>query len=518
MITFKNRYAEFDNLDDSYNENVLRNCYHREYRKNFFNRPSRHHENFRYHLINFNDMRNNNYFNNNNQSQKSYTPFPRLPPINNNNNNNFNTISNESYQPQNINPSRSSPNMPSIYNNNNYISTPQAMYNNNNNYNNNYNNNNDNSFNRYDPNNSNDSIQYFNETGFNNNNDYNQDQNIINTINQYSIKKSLDSELDQLEKERKLLLEQEKLNQIDFELRLLRQKRNADLQRRLDEQQNLIYINNRLKQNEIANNYIDYNDNNKQIDNKVTRVIYNYRNNNRENNYKSYDNKALEEKLKSSLMDDKLHMNELIQEINKMKMSQNEANIQFQKKMDDLVRQNESIKRVNERMIEKIRDMKYALSENKQNNNDYLIEQRKNIFKQRKIFDDDFENNNNSKSYNNIYSNVFDNNLNKKKDLNYEEKNIDYYLGKKDKDIEEFNSLNKNLVNKDSGVVVTPLLFKDNKNKYEKKYYSPYEKYFNYNNNNNNNIGDDYGKENLYSLIRKNNNRLEKIKELEEKS
>jgi len=250
----------------------------------------------------------------------------------------------------------------------------------------------------------------------------------------------------------------------------------------------------------------------------VTRVIYNYRNNNRENNYKSYDNKALEEKLKSSLMDDKLHMNELIQEINKMKMSQNEANIQFQKKMDDLVRQNESIKRVNEKMIEKIRDMKYALSENKQNNNDYLIEQRKNIFKQRKIFDDDYENNNNSKSYNNIYSNVFDNNLNKEKDLNYEEKNIDYYLGKKDKDIEEFNSLNKNLVNKDSGVVVTPLLFKDNKNKYEKKYYSPYEKYFNYNNNNNNNIGDDYGKENLYSLIRKNNNRLEKIKELEEKS
>ena len=51
MITFKNRYAEFDNLDDSYNENVLRNCYHREYRKNFFNRPSRHNENFRYHLI-----------------------------------------------------------------------------------------------------------------------------------------------------------------------------------------------------------------------------------------------------------------------------------------------------------------------------------------------------------------------------------------------------------------------------------------------------------------------------------
>ena len=300
MITFKNRYAEFDNLDDSYNENVLRNCYHREYRKNFLNRPLRQNENFRYHLIrssNFNDMRNNNYFNNNNQSQKSFTPFPRLPPINNNNN--FNTISNESYQLQNINPSRSSPNMPSLYNNNNnYISTPYN--NNNNNYNNNYNNNNDNSFNRYDPNNSSDSIQFFNETGYINNNDYNQDQNIINSINHYSIKKSLDNELDQLEKERKLLLEQEKLNQLDFELRLLRQKRNADLQRRLDEQQNLIYINNRLKQNEIMNNYIDYNDNNKQIDNNVTRVIYNYRNTNRGNDYKSYANKALEEKLKYS--------------------------------------------------------------------------------------------------------------------------------------------------------------------------------------------------------------------------
>ena len=289
------------------------------------------------------------------------------------------------------------------------------------------------------------------------------------------------------------------------------------MQRRLDEQQNLLYINNRLKQNEIVNNYIDYNDNNKQIDNNVTRVIYNYRNNNinRGNDYKSYSNKVLEEKLESSLMNDKMHMNELIKEINKMKMSQNEANIQFQKKMDDLVRQNESIKRVNEKMIEKIRDMKYALSENKQNNNDYLIEQRKNIFKQRKLFDNDYENNNNSKSYNNIYSNVFDNNLNKKRDVNYEEKNIDYYLGKKDKDIEEFNSLNKNLVSNGNNVVVTPLLFKDNQNKYEKKYYSPYEKYFNNNKNDNDYSGT--RKENLYSLIRKNNNRLEKIKELEEK-
>ena len=81
----------------------------------------------------------------------------------------------------------------------------------------------------------------------------------------------------------------------------------------------------------------------------MKRVIYNYRNTNRGNDYKSYNNKALEEKLKSSLMDDKMQMNELIKEINKKKMSQNEANIQFQKKMDDLVRQNESIKKVNEK-------------------------------------------------------------------------------------------------------------------------------------------------------------------------
>ena len=35
MITFKNRFAEFDNLDDSQNENVLRNCYYKEFHRNF---------------------------------------------------------------------------------------------------------------------------------------------------------------------------------------------------------------------------------------------------------------------------------------------------------------------------------------------------------------------------------------------------------------------------------------------------------------------------------------------------
>ena len=368
MITFKNRYAEFDNLDDSYNENVFRNCYHREYQKFFnFNKNNRNGNN-RYNLIkstNFNDIRNGNDNYNNNRRQNSFTPFPKLPIINNNNMNYNNNISNNSqYQQQNINPSRSSPNMPSIVAyNRNYVATPSPIYNNNNNI---FNNNNDSGFisNNYDTNNiSNDSIQFFNETGNNNYNNnlnvssdsqYNQEQNIINTTNQIAIRKTLDNELEELEKERKLLLEQEKLNQIDFELRYLRQKRNAELQRRLAEQQNLQYIN-RIRENEI--NYNNYNDNNKKFENNITKENYNYRINNYRNNdidrnfyfdkNNLFNQNVLEETIKSNLMKDKLQMNELIDEINKMKLSQQEANIQFQKKMDDLVKQNESIKKIN---------------------------------------------------------------------------------------------------------------------------------------------------------------------------
>ena len=541
MITFKNRYAEFDNLDDSYNENVFRNCYHREYQKFFnFNKNNRNGNN-RYNLIksfNFNDIRNGNDNYNNNRRQNSFTPFPKLPIINNNNMNYNNNISNNSqYQQQNINPSRSSPNMPSIVAyNRNYVATPSPIYNNNNNI---FNNNNDSGFisNNYDTNNiSNDSIQFFNETGNNNYNNnlnvssdsqYNQEQNIINTTNQIAIRKTLDNELEELEKERKLLLEQEKLNQIDFELRYLRQKRNAELQRRLAEQQNLQYIN-RIRENEI--NYNNYNDNNKQFDNNITKVNYNYRINNYRNNdidrnfyfdkNKSFNQNVLEETIKSNLMKDKLQMNELIDEINKMKLSQQEANIQFQKKMDDLVKQNESIKKVNEKMIKKIKDMKYVLSEKKQNNkNDYLIEQRKNIINENNLFDNNnFKNINNSKSYN-FNRNEFDD-LNIHRNIG--ENNYDFYLGKKDKDIEEFNTLNKNLINNNNNVVVTPLLYDDNKYIKRIKSYSPFENnQDNYNNFKNNTIDNTYSgtrKEDLYSLIRKNNNRLERIKELEEKN
>ena len=541
MITFKNRYAEFDNLDDSYNENVFRNCYHREYQKFFnFNKNNRNGNN-RYNLIksfNFNDIRNGNDNYNNNRRQNSFTPFPKLPIINNNNMNYNNNISNNSqYQQQNINPSRSSPNMPSIVAyNRNYVATPSPIYNNNNNI---FNNNNDSGFisNNYDTNNiSNDSIQFFNETGNNNYNNnlnvssdsqYNQEQNIINTTNQIAIRKTLDNELEELEKERKLLLEQEKLNQIDFELRYLRQKRNAELQRRLAEQQNLQYIN-RIRENEI--NYNNYNDNNKQFDNNITKVNYNYRINNYRNNdidrnfyfdkNKSFNQNVLEETIKSNLMKDKLQMNELIDEINKMKLSQQEANIQFQKKMDDLVKQNESIKKVNEKMIKKIKDMKYVLSEKKQNNkNDYLIEQRKNIINENNLFDNNnFKNINNSKSYN-FNRNEFDD-LNIHRNIG--ENNYDFYLGKKDKDIEEFNTLNKNLINNNNNVVVTPLLYDDNKYIKRIKSYSPFENnQDNYNNYKNNTIDNSYSgtrKEDLYSLIRKNNNRLERIKELEEKN
>ena len=547
MITFKNRYAEFDNLDDSYNQNVLRNCYHKEYRKNFLNFNKNHNNrngNLRY--SNFNDIRANNYNFNSYQRQNAFTPFPQLPLINANNNINYNNISNNE---QNFLPSRSSPNMPSIisYNNNNYNNrqTPSPRYNNI------LNNSNDNSgfiSNNYDTNVSNDNIQFFNESNnlnISNDSQFNQDQNnLINSTNQISIRKSLDNELDELEKERKLLLEQEKLNQLDFELRYLRQKRKADLQRRLAEQQQSLQYMNKIKENEIEIEN-DYNNN---INNNIRKVNYNYRintfrNNNSKRPYNTYNSKILEEKLKSNVMNDKFYMNELIEEINKMKISQQEANQEFQKKMNDLEKQNESIKRANEKMIEKIKDMKLALSDKKQNDNndDYeydLFEQKNNRIKQRKLFENGNINNIKSYSFNNRdnMDNEYNNNF---KSLDYNNRNngyiknfksLDYnnlgnnnfYLGKKDKDVEEFNMLNKNLVNRNNNVVVTPLLFNENESKYIKNfelYNSPYD---NYNNKNKHNtIGNPYSstrKEDLYSLIRKNNDRLEKIKELEEKS
>jgi hypothetical protein len=362
----------------------------------------------------------------------------------------------------------------------------------------------------------------------------------------------LDNELNEIERERKLLLEQEKLNQLDFELRYLRQKRNADLQRRLaEQQQNLEYIN-KIKENEIE---IE-NDYNNAINNNIRKVNYNYsindyinnRNMNRRNIYDNYNyynnnNIYLEEKLKSNVMNDKLYMNELIDEINKMKISQQEANHAFQIKMKDLVRQNESMKKANQKMIEKIKDMKMALADKKQtdtdndntdtNNDDifdYLYEKKLLNRKKSKFYGGD-ENNAKNDNYYTIRNDRYDDldnldnidyTINNNRNNNFKSldnyKSAKYYLGKKDKDIEEFNMLNKNLINKDNSVVVTPLKYKEDDSKYIsdfKVYKPPYDKY---KNRSSNTIGNNINKnEELYSLIRKNNDRLEKIKELEEK-
>ena len=503
---------------------------------------------------------NNNNFNSY-QRQISLTLFPQLPIVNNNYTNNSN---NDFYRQQNFLGSRSSPNMPSIiaYNNNNQIRTPIPRYNNNN-----FNNENGFISNNYDTNLSSDSIQFYNDNNIlniSNDSQYNQDQsqNILNSSNQ-SIRQSWDNELEELQKERKLLLEQEKLNQLDFELRYLRQKRKADLERRLaEQQQNLIYIN-KLKENEIENIINNNNRNNTNL----RSVNTNYRINTFRNANRPINNKILEESLKTSVMNDKFYMNELIQEINRMKISQQEANFEFQKKMKDLVKQNESIKLANQKMIQKIKDMKRALSDKKDkkqnddddedfiynNYDDYLIEQRNNRIKQKQLFDNNNGYENNSKSYNftnkNKYSNINNdgnfrslnvNDLGKnkrkiylgKKDEDIEESNRNFYLGKKDEDIEEFNSLNKNLINTGNNVVVTPLLFKENKNKYNKNYdfispleYSQKTTKLNHdgelNKNKSLDFENDYSgtrKQNLYSLIRKNNGRLERIKEIEEKN
>ena len=129
--------------------------------------------------------------------------------------------------------------------------------------------------------------------------------------------------------------------------------------------------------------------------------------------------------------------------------------------------------------------------------------------------DYDFGNHNNG-------NNNYNGNNYKSIDYNYSGKYRNYFLGKKDKDVEEFNDLNKNIIsNKNNGVVVTPLLFTENDSKYIsdfKTYNSPqYTKNLNNNSNTTNITRSNTRKEDLFNLIRKNNDRLEKIKELEEK-
>ena len=491
MITFKNRFAEFDNLDDSQNENVLKNCYYKEFHKNFlrFNGNNKIQGNLRYsnQNQNYNDIRLKHFRNKNNtiinpQRQSSLTPFPRIPINNQNNmNNNFNSMQvNTLNQMQNPNLLRSSPNYSNLRGNNTIISTPIPF----NNVNNNSFNNSsfDNSFN-----NSNDNIQYFNESQnmFNNNMDNGLNISNISGEYQYNQNREFQIRRDEMEKaihrerQKQLLLEQERLNQIEKELKDIRLKRNNDLKRKLEEKKNEERLWNlrRLRNKRIKKNKIN-----------GIKII----NKNRLN--KSFKQSLLEESFKTNMINDRLYMNQLIEEINRMKYSQNEANDQFKRKIDGLFQQNELIKSYNRDLMSKLKEVKYAVKEKEDHPdtiNDYLIEQRnkrnyqnKNIFKRGNVI------------RNNYYNRYFDND--ELSNQNYK----NYFLGKKDKDEEEFNLLNQNLVNRNNGVVVAPLMYKNNNNKNIK--------FKSYSRNENNN-------DDIYSLLRKTNDRLDRIKELEDR-
>ena len=152
MITFKNRFAEFDNLDDSQNDNVLKKCYYKEFHRNFlrFHGPNNIKGNQRYASQNYNDIRLKNFINNNNtlinsHRQNSFTPFPKIPLNFSSNINNFRSIqsnNNNFTQRQNVNLLKSSPNYNNIRNNIIYTSIPSH-----NNFNNNSFNNTNNTFN-----------------------------------------------------------------------------------------------------------------------------------------------------------------------------------------------------------------------------------------------------------------------------------------------------------------------------------------------------------------------------------
>ena len=147
--------------------------------------------------------------------------------------------------------------------------------------------------------------------------------------------------------------------------------------------------------------------------------------------------------------------------------------------------------------------MKYAVKDREDNPeiiNDYLIEERNKRNNNLKNF---IRNDNmirNNINYKKISEDEKLNNYNDFKSIDYNYKN--YFLGKNDKDVEEFNDLNQNLVNGNGKVVVSPLIYNKNNNKNIK--------FDNFDKNENN-------KDDIYSLLRKNNDRLEKIKELEEK-
>ena len=501
MITFKNRFAEFDNLDDSQNDNVLKNCYYKEFHRNFlrFNAPNNIKGNQRYSGQNYNDIRLKNFRNNNNtlinsHRQNSFTPFPKIPLNYNNNINNFRSIQNNNLtQRQNINLLKSSPNYNLLRNNN--ISTPVNAFNsfNNNSFNNN-------SFeNSFSFSNSNDNFQNFNENEnmYNGNNNYNfSNNNSLNMSNDYQYNQDIEYQIKnneieneiQKEKQRQILLEQERLNQIEKELNELRLKRNNELKRKLEQKKIEEKIQNENRLRNIRKKKIN---------------SYRIYNRNKHNN-KLLRQNILEESFRSSLLNDRFYMNQLIDEITRMKISQNEANNQFRRKMDDLFIQNELIKNSHNDLMKKIKEVKYAVKDEEDNTdtiNDYVIEQRN---KTNNRYHNYFKNGNtirNKLPYKKIVDEHKFNNYDDNRNANYNYKN--YFLGKKDKDEEEFNLLNQNLVNENNGIVVSPLIY-DRNNKSNKKI-----KLKSISRNENN-------KDDIYSLIRKNNERLDSIKELEE--
>jgi len=100
---------------------------------------------------------------------------------------------------------------------------------------------------------------------------------------------------------------------------------------------------------------------------------------NRKIDRKTLRRSILEESFRSNLINDRLYMNQLIDEINRMKVSQYEANNQFRRKMDDLFIQNEQIQNYNKDLMKKIKEVKYAVKDQEDNTdtvNDYIIEQR----------------------------------------------------------------------------------------------------------------------------------------------
>ena len=552
MLTFKNRFAEYDNLDDSYNANVLKNCYNREYRKNFFRLPKIHNLKNRYNgrynneIYSVNKSANyakgylNNNSNINSYGQSLFTPYQNLPQINNlyNNNNNNDLFS------RNLNTCNSA--VLFSYNN------KQQQYNNNNNiqqYNNNINDNYSqtllsNKYNNFSCNTSNDNIN--NNYLDNSNNSINESQiqenlnysgnkgknwttvnssnnsfnDNLNTSIRYDLNLSNDSRyiynnnerirnysnsVDNYNKEQEILKGQEEIDKIENELKNIRQKRVNILNKKLLELQQL------QNDTNINENNFDRNikRSNRLLNNCTNRIKYTLNNNyNNENYSKKVNNscnfqdksKILKEEFNSNLINNKMYLEELIQEVNRLKLSQLEVNRQFQKKMDDLAKQNENIKIANEKMLDKIKDMKNVLNEKKEINKykeKYLINKR--VHQQKYIPQ--------KKSYRNGYSNPIINFDNEYQTINTTRRKNNFADYGNNIISEDYLEYDKDVKN---------LLYDQKKNiKRENSLLYPYDKI---------EIGGDISGSNgrnsckmeLYNILRTDNGRLQRIKEIDE--